>query len=179
MVIANNVVADNFGHGLHPDVLSDDVVISGNVVVDNEGAGIHFETSTNASIVDNVVEGNGYKSDGSSEPGILVLDSDTVEIARNELDGNALGILVRQDSRDGKPRSGNVTITGNTVVAPAGSRSGVGQIPASHPIGSVTFANNHYTHVDNRPFTWDGTTYTPADWQSVRNQDAGSTFVKA
>jgi len=178
MVISGNLVTDNLGHGLHPDVLSDDVVIEENVVADNQGAGIHFETSTHAEIADNTVAGNGYKPDGSTEPGILVLDSNNVQISGNELAGNALGVLVRQDSRDDKPVSGNVTITGNTVVAPASSRTGVGEIPDSHPIGPVTFSNNRYVHVDDRPFTWDGTTYAPSEWQSVRNQDAGSTFTK-
>jgi parallel beta-helix repeat protein len=178
MVFSANVVTDNLGHGMHPDIQSDDVVIEGNIISDNLGAGIHYETSTNAVISDNTVTGNGFKLDGSREPGILVLNSSSVDITGNSLDRNALGILLRQDDRTDRGIVGDVVVTGNTVVADAASRSGVGSVTIdTAQLGPISFNSNTYSYVDDKPFTFDGTTYTPGEWQGL-GYDSGSTFTR-
>ncbi|MGF1667031.1 MAG: right-handed parallel beta-helix repeat-containing protein, partial [Acidimicrobiia bacterium] len=178
MVFSDNVVSDNLGHGMHPDILSDDVLIEGNLVEDNTGVGIHYETSTNAVIRDNVVNRNGFKPDGSREPGILVLNSVGVDITGNILDGNALGILLRQDDRTDRGIVGDVSVTGNRVTGGTNSRSGVGSVTIDAGLlGVITFQSNTYSYIDERPFTFAGTTYTPTGWQGL-GFDTSSSFTR-
>ena len=178
MVISDNVVTQNLGHGIHPDIDSHDVVIDGNVVTDNDGAGIHYETSTSGVISNNVVERNGFKSDGTREPGILILDSSEVEVIGNRLEDNALGILLRQDDRTSRGIVGNISVSSNIVVAGAASRSGIGTVTIDIGLlGPISFANNTYSSVDDKPFTLNGTTMTPETWVA-QGYDSNSTFTK-
>lgn len=175
--INNNVVENNWGHGIHPDQTSSDGEIIGNVVTGNEGVGIHYETSTDVVISGNTVTGNGYRRTGAREPGILVLDSSNVTIDGNTVSNNALGIVVRQDNRTDRGIVANVDVTNNTVVLGSGERSGIGQLHYSN-IGPVTFSGNAYTYTEGSPMLYDGRWETVDGWRN-RGYDTNGSFSRS
>lgn len=171
-----NVIESNWGHGLHPDITSSGGEIVGNVVVNNEGVGIHYETSTDVVISANTVTGNGFRKTGAREPGILVLNSSGVDITGNVVTGNALGIMIRQDTRTSRGIVGDVVVSGNTVTLGSGQRTGIGTL-SGVGIGSVSFTGNTYTHTESSPFVYDGRIQTVAQWQA-RGYDTAGSFAK-
>ncbi len=171
-VLNYNIVENNWGHGLHPDIMSTDGEIVGNVVRNNEGVGIHYETSSDAVISGNTVTGNGFRKNGTREPGILVLNSFGVDVTGNTVSNNALGILIRQDTRTSRGIVDDVVISGNTVTMGAGQRSGIGQLQYKQ-IGSVVFSGNTYIHSEASPFVLDGRVQTPTQWRALGFDTAG------
>ncbi len=58
------------------------------------------------------------------------------------------------------------------------SRSGIGSVTIDTALlGAITFQSNTYVYVDERPFTFDGTTYTPGGWQGL-GFDTASSFTR-
>jgi parallel beta-helix repeat protein len=147
--------------------MSTDGEIIGNVVRNNEGVGIHYETSSDVVISGNTVTGNGFRKNGTREPGILVLNSSGVDITGNTVSNNALGILIRQDTRTSRGIVDDVVISGNTVTMGAGERSGIGQLQYKQ-IGSVVFSGNTYIHREASPFVLDGRPQTPTPMEGSR-----------
>jgi parallel beta-helix repeat protein len=183
IVIRENVVERNLGHGIHTDRGSDRVVIAGNIVSANQGAGIHHEISGDAEIVDNIVIQNGFAPDERpSEPGILVLGSWNTLVERNQLSGNALGIVLRQDDRWDQGILQKVTVRNNeitTFTGPAAVMGGDAGAGFSGTWGAdVVFEGNAYTFEfdvdDEAPFRWEGLPVGIEGWQELGNDVSGT-----
>jgi parallel beta-helix repeat protein len=180
-----NSVVGNLGHGIHTDRGCADVVVEGNVVTDNEGAGIHHEISGDARIADNIVIGNGFRADGAREPGILVLSSANVTVARNEVKDNADGIVLRQDGRTDLGILADVEVASNLVTLSPGSSVAVsGSLGAT--LGPswgarVTFRSNHYRFAfdpeETPPFRWRSSRLDPLGWRGL-GLDTDGTFER-
>ena len=93
LIVRNNYVHDNFGHGIWTDIDNRNVVIENNLVADNLGNGIFHEISFNAVIKGNVVERSGIN-------GIYVSNSSDTDVFENELRNNYSSLIARNACRD-------------------------------------------------------------------------------
>ncbi len=181
-MVTGNLVDGNLGHGIHTDMGCERVLIDSNFVVDNLGAGIHHEISGEAIISGNVVTGNGFAPSRPAEPGILVLSSSDTEVVDNVVDGNALGIVLRQDDRvtDGILR--DVGVYRNSVRTDAGPAMVLGGSPGEGFQGEwatgIVFDSNNYVFGlgIEAEFRWEGIPVDVEGWQAVGN-DPGGRFV--
>lgn len=179
--VTGNLVADNLGHGIHTDIGCERVVIEANLVRDNLGAGIHHEISGSAVIRGNVVTGNGFAPGRPEEPGILVLSSSEVEVVGNLIDGNALGVVLRQDERVEDGILSDVTVIDNTIRSDGGPAMVMGGSPGEGFTGEwatgLVIDANHYILGGGVtvPFRWEGVPATIEEWQTVGN-DADGVF---
>jgi parallel beta-helix repeat protein len=105
-------VHDNACKGLWADLNANGATITHSRVIDNWDEGIFIEISSDATVTDNIVRGNGhrnYNAGGSGCPGfwgggITFASSDHAVIAHNTLSGNCNGITgTQQDRDDGHP----------------------------------------------------------------------------
>ena len=178
VVLRGNHVHHNFGHGLHTDIYSLNVLVEDNVVTDNVGAGIHHETGGAALIRNNVVERNGLIADA---PGILILDSRDTEVTGNVVKNNGDGILARQDSRTSPNKVVNLWVHHNDVTMTGQERSG---------LRVFINDNTYYTSKNNRfdynsydlnyasptfkAFIWQAGEITPSAWRAAGNDTHGT-----
>ena len=116
--------------------------------------------------------GNGFRRNGTREPGFLVLNSFGVDVTGNTVSNNALGILIQQDTTTSRGIVDDVVISGNTVTMGAGQRSGIGQ-EQYRQIGSVVFSGTTYIHSEASPFVLDGRVQTPTWWRALGFDTAG------
>lgn len=116
--VTSNLARDNLNHGIWLDDNSDNSYVADNEVINNFSSGIQVEISRNARVINNQVSGNalgdptarghvGCRGLGCSA-GILISESDTVEIAGNRIFGNLNAISVLSTSRSS--RSSQITI---------------------------------------------------------------------
>lgn len=97
LVLRNNWVHDNQGHGIWLDINNFDSLVEHNTVNDNWWVGIFHEISYNAVNRYNQVKGNGFRTtDPFAASGITVSNSPNIEIYGNTLEANAGGIIGRQ-----------------------------------------------------------------------------------
>ena len=111
LVVRNNWVHDNQGHGLWLDINNFDSLVEHNTVNDNWWIGIFHEISYNAVSRYNQVNGNGWRTtDPYAATGITVSNSPNIEIYGNSLQGNAGGIVGRQWDHPADHESGNLLV---------------------------------------------------------------------
>ena len=158
LIVRNNFVHDNNGPGLWTDTDNINTLYENNVVVGNSGAGIFHEISYSATIRNNVVQGNGFRSRGWLwEGGIMVAGSQGVEIYGNTLKDNYNGIaLIQQDRGSGTLGPyllKNISAHDNTVVRSGrtGAVQDVGDL-SIYSTRNITFQNNHYVGIAG--FSW-------------------------
>ena len=149
LIVRGNFSHHNRGAGIHADIDNINALIENNRVEDNEWRGIFYEISYKAVIRNNTARRNGFKIpktaglvDGA---GILVSNSQNVEIYGNTVEGNRTGIGAYESNR-GSGAYGvydliNLYVHDNTVVQATGRSAGVTQ-----NIGS----NNVFTRQNNR-----------------------------
>ncbi len=101
MVLRDNHVHDNYGHGLWLDGSNTAALIEDNLVVSNDLIGIFHELGYSPVIRDNAVEDNGSASSGSGGDGagILAFAVRDAEIYGNTVSGNRHGIAGKNDER--------------------------------------------------------------------------------
>ncbi len=107
---------------------------------------------------------------------LLVLNSSGVDITGNVVSNNALGVLIRQDTRTSRGIVDDVVVSGNTITMGSGQRTGIGQLQYEQ-IGSVAFSGNTYTHREASPFLNDGKVQTVTQWQNLGFDTSGA-FTK-
>ncbi|NND04308.1 MAG: cadherin-like domain-containing protein [Acidimicrobiia bacterium] len=184
VTLKGNYVHDNPGHGLHLDQESVNVIYEDNIVRNNEGNGIHHETGDGAIIRNNLVEGNGFRSDGSKNFGIMVLSSANVEVYGNTLRGNANGIIGRQDRRTDIMKMRNLWVHHNDITLDGSARVGLA-IDGISDTSYFTSKNNRFT--DNeytfdygnnsfKPFKWISGSVSVSKWKDV-GMDRGGSFT--
>jgi len=183
LTMRGNHVHDNPSHGLHVDQESVNTVYEDNIIVDNEGNGIHHEISGSAIIRNNVIERNGFRSNGAKNFGILVLSSSDTEVYGNTLKGNANGILGRQDSRANISKLRNLWVHHNDITLDGVARVGLA-IEGTSDTSYFTSKNNkfqsndytfEYSNSNFKPFKWIGSSISPSSWKS-KGMDTNGTF---
>jgi parallel beta-helix repeat protein len=92
----------NVGPGIWFDIDNRGSVISNNLATDNAYVGIFYEISYAAVISGNTATGNGTATTGPYGAGILISESQDVEVHHNVVRGNADGIVGLQTSRSGQ-----------------------------------------------------------------------------
>jgi parallel beta-helix repeat protein len=95
-------VHHNVGPGIWFDIDNRGSVISNNLATDNAYVGIFYEISYAAVISGNTATGNGTATTGPYGAGILISESQDVEVHHNVVRGNADGIVGLQTSRSGQ-----------------------------------------------------------------------------
>lgn len=152
LVIRNNWVHHNQGHGLWTDIDNLNTLFEGNTIEYNWWAGIHQEISYRAVIRNNRIIRNGWG--GTADPfyatGITVANSPDVEIYGNLLDSNAGGIVGRQWAHPGDAN------------------------PSSWPYGERVLKNLN-VH-DNDIILINGWTPNWAGWHGIENANRAEVF---
>jgi parallel beta-helix repeat protein len=95
-------VHHNVGPGIWFDIDNREGVISDNLVTDNAYAGIFYEISYSGVIQGNTATGNGTATTGPYGAGILISESQDVEVHHNVVRDNADGIVGLQANRSGQ-----------------------------------------------------------------------------
>ena len=179
--VSGNDIVENRGIGMWSDIAEYDRRITGNRIRDNAADGIRYEISYNATIEQNVVEGNGFgtgRGSGGSlwdGGGINVNTSSGVTVAGNLVKDNRNGIAIQSRTRGAGPRGKyvlkDVVIEANQVVMDAKSAStGVVENKESPaPDGAIRFSRNSYRIGDKAAerFAWRGKTMTWSQWQAA------------
>ncbi len=89
--LATNIVTGNESAGIWLDVGSYDVQVIGNRVTNNATTGVQVEISERATIADNYISGN--------DIGVQVINSGTVKVWNNTIDGVKRAVAIIHDSR--------------------------------------------------------------------------------
>jgi parallel beta-helix repeat protein len=186
VTISGNYVHDNSGPGIWCDTDCKGAVIASNLVQNNTGPGIYYEISYQGSIRGNVLIKNA--TDLQADPvhvtgGIGVVTSKDVDISGNTFQDNGNGIVLVASHR-GIGRYGiyvleNVRIHDNTVHQPSGvvgMANFVSDAKTWTSLGNGFESNKYFLGGNARPFLWQGSSFTSAQWQAV-GQDKDSIFV--
>jgi len=131
LTVRGNFSHDNTGPGLWTDIDNVGTTYDSNTVQDNAAAGIFHEISYSATIVGNVVQGNGFDVGWVWGAGIMISSSSNVLVQGNELIGNSDDIRLIQEDRGwgalGPYVLQDVTVRGNLTVRGNGTgRQAVG-----------------------------------------------------
>ncbi|MET0565543.1 MAG: right-handed parallel beta-helix repeat-containing protein [Acidimicrobiia bacterium] len=178
LIVRGNFVHDNNGPGLWTDTDNVNTLYENNVVEGNSGAGIFHEISYSATIRNNQVRGNGFRSRGWLwEGGIMIAGSQNVEISGNVVQDNYNGItLIQQDRGSGALGPyllRNVSVHDNTVIR--SGRTGAAQDVGEHSIfttRNITFQNNDYENVAG--FSWADRWLAWSQWRGYGMDLTGS-----
>jgi parallel beta-helix repeat protein len=178
LIVRNNFVHHNNGPGLWTDTDNVNTLYENNVVEDNSGSGIFHEISYSATIRNNQVRGNGFRTRGWLwEGGIMLAGSQGVKINGNILEDNYNGItLIQQDRGSGALGPyllRNVTVRDNTVVR--SGRTGAVQDVGDQAIfttRNITFQNNDYENVVG--FSWADRSLSWSQWRGYGMDLTGS-----
>ena len=178
LIVRDNFVHDNNGPGLWTDTDNVNTLYENNIVVGNSGAGIFHEISYSATIRNNQVRGNGFRTRGWLwEGGIMVAGSQGVDIYGNILEGNYNGItLIQQDRGSGALGPyllRNVSVHDNTVVR--SGRTGAAQDVGDKSVFTsrdITFQNNDYENVVG--FSWADRSLAWSQWRGYGMDLTGS-----
>ena len=155
LVLRDNYVHHNYGHGLWTDGHTKNALIEDNRVVANHGNGIFHELGYGPTIRNNWVEGNGtgQSGRGADGAGISVFSTFDAVVSGNTVKNNVHGIVGKHDERCCQ-RSGtqwqlkNLRVTGNTVTMDEGY-TGLYDLASGDDVYSSSwnnvFADNTYT----------------------------------
>jgi hypothetical protein len=195
LVVRDNFIHHNMGHGLWTDIDNIYTLFEYNRVEDNGSSGINHEVSYDAVIRYNTAARNGNDAFNSTflgirGGGIAVRSSRNVEIYGNTLTNNRAGFDIAQSA----PKSGkygpyeiaNLYVHDNTVTLPT-RMSGFSVItadPVFYTNKNNRFRNNtYYLGNQAKPFWWwkaseskqDSLTIT--QWKAA-GQDVGGSFIR-
>lgn len=188
ILVEDNWVHDNFGHGLWFDLHVYSALVRNNLVDGNQWIGIFYEIShgshpelggPDARIVSNEVRGNGHgASDVRRGAAIFVSNSEDVEVANNWLHDNYGGIALRQvPGREADTT--DVTIRNNDIGHHTGCsgffvEGGYSRREARDYVGTanVQFADNLYRDIPDQGFCWIDRQLGREDWAALDNVTA-------
>ena len=168
--LSNNYFHDNNHVGMWTDGYNTDIIYEYNVVVNNSAIGISHEISHDAIIRNNYVVGNGKADTFLGDSGIMIHNSDNVEIYNNYVSGNGNGIGVKMQNRGNKNtkfdelgddcmkygkllHTLNITIYDNYIDIGRDSRQRTGMVASKNFECSGFKPWNEYLNPDNVKFT--------------------------
>lgn len=184
ILVEDNWVHDNHGHGLWFDLHAYNATVRNNLVEANRWRGIFYEIShgphpevggTRARIIANEVRGNGHGAEdirrGSA---IFISNSEDVEVADNWLHDNYGGIVLRQ-APGREADTARVVVRYNDLSYSTGCtgflvEGGYTSSQAKRYVeeADVGFHDNRYAGVPARPFCWiDDVELSYADWADL------------
>ncbi len=148
----DNYVHDNHCPGVWYDINAANNVIDHNRVVNNAGEGIFYEISHDSVISGNVVQGNGFGTNGNSckwlwGGGITIASSSNVQVYGNNVNGNCNGITGTQQNRADSTSQhllANLSIHDNRVSG-AGKTGVAADNGADLTTRNIVFAKNSYS----------------------------------
>ena len=186
LVLRNNYVHDNKGPGLWLDGNNIYALYEGNRIINNYGPGIFHETSYDAVIRYNLIEGNGFGYTGWVDgAGILVNTSPNVEVYGNTVRHNNDGIAGIQANRGagnyGPYQLRNLWVHDNIIAMDVG-QTGVVRVggltdPVWSPEWNNRFDYNTYTlGTADKYYAWDPWYMTTTQWRAA-GQDPHSTWT--
>ena len=183
LTVRGNWSHHNRGQGLWTDLDNDRILYEDNTVEDNDMAGIMHELSYTAVIRDNIARRNGRRIGWYQEgAGILVYNSQNVQVYGNLVSDNAAGIAVRNDARPPWVVR-YVSVVGNRIGMTQGRTGLVDETgtPGMFSPDNVAFYKNQYVvpSFNQRWFEWDdllGRTFS--QWQAL-GHDFDSRIVRS
>jgi hypothetical protein len=188
VALRGNRVYGNVGNGMHCDIDCIHVRFVGNLVADNFGAGIHYELGWAGIIRGNLVFRNDARATGLPVPyggNIFILDSQGTEIVRNLVradlpDTNGIGLYDRDRGSGiyGTYQVANDSIHDNGVYMHSGGENGVAGAAHSPTSKAANVRFVHNTHYVDWPggkyFVWGAWPIRWKAWQGRGNDVTGS-----
>jgi parallel beta-helix repeat protein len=185
LIVRNNFVHHNCGYGLWTDFNNFGTLYEGNVVEDNHGSGIFHEISGNAIIRNNEVRRNALGQSGNpacngtggtSQGGIKIATSFSVEVFGNVLVDNDGGVYLNYEQRGSWHTSDNFIHDNHSTYStgPTGCRDDTGTNWCfTH---NNRFENNDYDipSATSTSFLWQGGGKTWSQWQGFGQDLTGS-----
>lgn len=182
LVVRNNFSHDNIGPGLWTDISNNNTLYEGNRTTHNT-EGIFHEISFKAIIRNNTIWEDGDNTFGHHDvdAGILIGESQDVEIYGNTITNCKNGILGRQLNREEdrqRYRSDrpyeikNLNVHDNVVTQQTGIAIGIIK-PAPHVSEDVfkgwgnRVEHNTIKAGDSKPFAWNNERYSESDFQKM------------
>jgi parallel beta-helix repeat protein len=177
-------VHDNVGPGIWYDGDNRGSLISGNTVTDNTHVGILYEISYSGVIQGNTVVGNGVVEKAVYGSGILVANSQDVEIHDNVLRQNSDGIVAHRENRGsgafGVYEVRNLWVHDNDIEIPSGHAGMLDFIGDNAMLHSLNnrFDRNRYDITGNAlPFYAGALDPSSVSAWRALGQDQNSTFT--
>jgi nitrous oxidase accessory protein NosD len=183
LVVRDNYVHGNCGHGLWADIDNVNVLTENNRVVANRGNGIFYEIGCGPGgvIRNNHVEGNGfperYASWMGDTAGIVVALTSGVEVYGNTLVNNTKGIGGIQWDHPGvglvkrcTPQLSNLNVHGNVITQSGGAAAGIDANTHQDKVWSSwgnRFHSNTYHLSNGARFRWQGNWLTQEQWKAA------------
>jgi hypothetical protein len=180
LVIRNNYVHHNDGHGIWPDIDNVNVLTENNQVEANRGNGILYEIGCGPGgvIRHNHVEGNGfperYADWMGDTAGIAISMTAGVEVYGNALVNNTKGIGGIQWDHPGlaqvqrcTPELRDLLVDDNLIIQSGGVAAGIDASTELDKVWSAwnnRFIDNNYQLSDGARFRWGGDWITHADF---------------
>jgi parallel beta-helix repeat protein len=194
LIVRGNYSHDNDGPGLWTDINNVNCLYENNEVHDNKWRGIFHEISYDCVIRNNVVTGNGHEfpsTYGAFEgAGILISNSQNVEVYGNDVQDNRAGIMAREEDREsshpsalGPHNNVNVWVHDNFVKQTNGQRAGglTDTDPNWNPYSAAAnnrWTGNDYVCVGTTRWRWTpNSDYARVAWQAIPMDATGSTFT--
>ena len=182
LVLRDNVFRNNRGHGIWIDIDNINALIEGNRSDGNDKAGIFYEISYDGVIRNNTVSGNGFVRNSSwgRSSGIMIANSQNVEVYGNTVDRNRHGItLFHQDRGSGEHGPydlRNVNVHDNLIIMETGHTGLMEDVGSQAVFESWNnrFHHNTYKVAGTDRWHWDGRLRSFSEWQAL-GQGNGST----
>lgn len=160
ITVSGNEAYNNDGPGLWTDVYVSGAVFNNNRLHDNTRQGIHIELSRNVKVYGNTAWNNGSTLKGwSLGSGILIENSNMVEVNNNLVAWNGDGIGVIQGNRGSDTPTTQIFLHDNTVAASQGVIFGVESCADNSVFlagSNVKGWNNHLYATGTTKYSWNG-----------------------
>ena len=187
LLVENNWIRDNTGHGLWVDIENYDVTLRSNLIEKNGWKGIFYEISYGphpelggapTRIYWNELQGNGFEAPTTARgSAIMVSNSEQVEVFENVLHGNAGGILLRESS-ERIPHVVDVVVRNNDISFESGlhgiifdgSYDDTARTHYAADAG-IIFAGNEYQVSAGAGFAWAGDTGDQDFWREAAGEN--------
>ena len=183
VVIRDNHIHDNGGHGIWADVDSINILYEGNLIEDNMLSAINHEISYDSVIRNNTIRNNGHGDTRGWLWGAgIQIRGPNVAVYGNVLESNKNGIVLIQTGR-GSGKHGSydlrdVHVYDNVIINSGLNGGGRGDSGSTAIFETSRFEGNeyHYKDINGQWWMWDDGRGDKTFWQS-RDQDPDGTFT--
>jgi len=175
LTVRGNDVHDNRGRGLWALEVNSGTLITDNTIADNWWAGIFHDRSGTATVSNNTIDGNGFKTNDGLDSakfyhGAIQITGPNVTVTGNTMTGNQNAVVVIGYNLAVDP-DGTV-ITGNTIIN--SGNTGIVTNSDDSVFNSATIDDNDYRYNDTSGSYWvwnHGPVYDWTKWTGEFNND--------